>query len=150
MLKVVDDGVVIQLSGVQTNPLLIPAAMLVVVALIVAIIAMTMPVKATIGAMAVLAVLIFVFNRYKQRYQYEKTIATGQITVKNRHFISAGHAVKLSNDATIIVRHHTLTIKDLGRVWHITGFDNEKECLIAQSVLEGKALQKREQPIRIM
>lgn len=150
MLKVVDDGVVIQLSGVETNPMLIPSAILVVLAVVLVVIAMTMSVKITIGAMAVFAILIFIFNRYRQRYQYEKTIATGQLVIKNRHFISAGYSIKLSDDAIIIMHHCTLTIKDLGRVWRIMGFDSEKECLVAQSVLEGRVLQKCEQAIRIM
>ncbi|OPH35677.1 MULTISPECIES: hypothetical protein [Moraxella] len=150
MLKVIDDGVSITLNGTESNPVFVMAGVLVVLAICVAVVAMTAPVQITIGVMAVFAVLIFGFNIYKNRLKYQSRIATGVIIIKNRAFIAQGQNVKLSENARIELINDTLVITDLGRSWHILGFDNDKERHVAKSVLEGKALEKREQAIRIL
>lgn len=150
MLKVIDDGVSITLNGTESNPVFIMAGVLVVLAICVAVVAMTAPVQIAIGVMAVFAVLIFGFNIYKNRLKYQSRIATGVIIIKNRAFIAQGQNVKLSENARIELINDTLVITDLGRSWHILGFDNDKERHVAKSVLEGKALEKREQAIRIL
>lgn len=150
MLKVIDDGVSITLNGIESNPVFIMAGVLVALAVGVAVVAMTAPVEITIGVMAVFAVLIFGFNIYKNRLKDQSRIATGVIIIKNRAFIAQGQNVKLSENARIELINDTLVITDLGRSWHILGFDNDKERHVAKSVLEGKALEKREQAIRIL
>lgn len=150
MLKVVDEGVSITLVGKDKNPLFVMAGVLVVCAIGVAVVAMTMPAEITIGVMAVFAVLIFGFNIYKNRLQYQSHIASGQIIIKNRAFIANGQNVKLSQNAQISLTDTTLIIIDLGRSWHISGFETDKERQVAKSVLEGKALEKREQAIRLL
>lgn len=150
MLKVVDNGVAITLTGKESNPLFVMAGTLVVLAIIVAVVAMVAPVEITIGAMAVLAVLIFVFNVYKNRQQTQSHIKSGQIVCKNRTLIAGGHTVKLSTDAKIELMGDKLVVQDLGRSWHIGGFEDDKERHVAKSVLEGQALQKRERAIRIL
>ncbi|AWY19401.1 hypothetical protein [Moraxella bovis] len=150
MLKVIDDGVSITLNGTESNPVFVMAGVLVVLAICVAVVAMTAPVQITIGVMAVFAVLIFGFNICKNRLKYQSCIARGVIIIKNRAFIAQGQNVKLSENARIELINDTLVITDLGRSWHILGFDNDKERHVAKSVLEGKALEKREQAIRIL
>lgn len=150
MLKVIDDGVSITLNGTESNPVFVMAGVLVVLAICVAVVAMTAPVQIAIGVMAVFAVLIFGFNIYKNRLKYQSRVATGVIIIKNRAFIAQGQNVKLSENARIELINDTLVITDLGRSWHILGFDNDKERHVAKSVLEGKALEKREQAIRIL
>lgn len=150
MLKVVDEGVSITLVGKDKNPLFVMAGVLVVCAIGVAVVAMTMPAEITIGVMAVFAVLIFGFNIYKNRLQYQSHIASGKIIIKNRAFIANGQNVKLSQNAQISLTDTTLIIMDLGRSWHISGFETDKERQVAKSVLEGKALEKREQAIRLL
>lgn len=150
MLKVIDEGVSITLNGTDKNPLFIISAVLVVLAIGVAVVAMFAPVEITIGAMALLTVLIFAFNHYKNRQKYQSHIATGTIIIKNRTLIAGGQTVKLSDDAKISLVGETLLIDDLGRSWHVSGFDGEKERHVAKSVLEGKALEKRERAIRIL
>ncbi|OPH37198.1 Uncharacterised protein [Moraxella lacunata] len=150
MLKVIDDGVSITLNGTESNPIFVMAGALVALAVCVAVVAMTAPVEITIGVMAVFAVLIFGFNIYKNRLKYQSRVATGVIIIKNRAFIAQGQNVKLSDNARIELINDTLVITDLGRSWHILGFDNDKERHVAKSVLEGKALEKREQAIRIL
>ena len=134
MLKVIDDGVSITLSGTDTNPIFVMAGVLVVLAVVV----------------AVVAVLIFGFNVYKNRLKYQSRIATGVIIIKNRAFITQGHTVKLSENASIELINDALVITDLGRSWHVLGFDDDKERHVAKSVLEGRVLQKQEQAIRIL
>lgn len=150
MLKVIDDGVSITLNGTESNPIFVMAGALVALAVCVAVVAMTAPVEITIGVMAVFAVLIFGFNIYKNHLKYQSRVATGVIIIKNRAFIAQGQNVKLSDNARIELINDTLVITDLGRSWHILGFDNDKERHVAKSVLEGKALEKREQAIRIL
>lgn len=150
MLKVIDDGVSITLNGTESNPIFVMAGALVALAVCVAVVAMTAPVEITIGVMAVFAVLIFGFNIYKNRLKYQSRVATGVIIIKNRAFIAQGQNVKLSDNARIELINDALVITDLGRSWHILGFDNDKERHVAKSVLEGKALEKREQAIRIL
>lgn len=150
MLKVIDDGVSITLNGTDKNPLFAISAILVVLAIGVAVVAMVAPVQITIGVMAVFAVLIFMFNIYKNRLQYQSHIATGQFIVKNRSFMAVGHTVKLSENAQIELVGETLMVVDLGRTWLISGFDNDKERHVAKSVLEGKALEKQERAIRLL
>lgn len=150
MLKVIDDGITITLTGKAKNPLLLWSSALVILAVGLAVVAMTMPIRITIGAMFGFAVLIFIFNIYKNKLKNHSFINQGQLTIKNRHFISNGHSVKLSDNATITIAQHKLIIDDLGRVWHIFGFEQDKELHIAKSVLEGKALEKRERAIRLL
>ncbi|MDO4897154.1 MAG: hypothetical protein Q3971_07310 [Moraxella sp.] len=150
MLRVVDGGVSITLNGKDANPLFVMAGVLVALAVCVAVVAMIAPTEVTIGVMTLLAVLIFVFNVYKNRLQTQSHINSGQITIKNRAFIAGGQTVRLTPNATIELVGKTLLIKDLGRSWHIGGFDDDKERHVAKSVLEGKALEKREQAIRLM
>ncbi|WP_066802162.1 hypothetical protein [Moraxella oblonga] len=150
MLKVIDDGVSITLNGTDKNPLFAVSAILVVLAIGVAVVAMVAPVQITIGVMAVFAVFVFVFNIYKNRQKTQSHIATGQLIIKNRTFVVMGQTVKLSDDAQIELMEQTLIIKDLGRGWYISGFDDVKECHVAKSVLEGKALEKQERAIRIL
>lgn len=150
MLKVIDDGVSITLSGTDTNPIFVMAGVLVVLAVVVAVVAMMASVKVTIATMAVFAVLIFSFNVYKNRLKYQSRIATGVIIIKNRVFITQGHTVKLSENASIELINDALVITDLGRSWHVLGFDDDKERHVAKSVLEGRVLQKQEQAIRIL
>lgn len=150
MLKVIDDGVSITLNGTDKNPLFVMAGVLVVLAIIVAVVAMVAPVEITIGTMAVFAVLIFGFNVYKNRLQYQSHIATGQLIAKNRSFTAKGQTVRLSENAQIELVGDTLKVVDLGRSWYFSGFDDVKECHVAKSVMEGKALEKQERAIRIL
>lgn len=150
MLKVIDDGVSITLSGTETNPVLIMAGILVLLAIGVSIVAMTAPVEITIGAMALFAVLVFGFNWYKNRRQYQSHIKSGQLIIKNRILIANGQTAKLTNHASIDIINETLVIKDEGRSWYVSGFDDVRELHVAKSVLEGKALEKREQAIRLL
>lgn len=150
MLKVIDDGVVITLNGTDTNPVFIMAGILVVLAIGVLIVAMVAPVEITIGVMTLFAMLIFGFNVYKNRRQYQSHIKSGQIIIKNHTLIANGQTDKLTHDAIIDVIDKTLVIKDVGRSWYISGFDDAKEIHVAKSILEGQALQKREQAIRIL
>lgn len=150
MLKVIDDGVLITLNGTPKNTLYWFSLGLLVLAVVVAVVAMVAPVQITIGFMAVFAVLIFIFNLYKNRQKYQSDIVSGQIVIKNRAFVFEGRTIKLSEQAYIHLTDSKLIIKDLGRVWHISGFDDVKECHVAQSVLEGKALEKQERAIRIL
>lgn len=150
MLKVIDDGVIITLNGTDKNPLFVMSVVLVGCAMAVAVIAMTMSVDVTIGAMAVFAVMIFIFNLYKNRLSTQITITSGNITIKKRHFITAQHSVRLSDNAVISLSDDVLTVADLGRVWRITGCDDVKEIHVAKAVLEGQTPQKQERAIRIL
>lgn len=150
MLKVIDDGVIITLTGNNKSPLLLWSSILVVLAIGVAVVAITTSTRTTIGVMFVFAVLVFIFNIYKNKLSNHGFISTGQLTIKNHHFISSSHSVKLSDDATITLTQQKLIIRDLGRVWHISGFEQDKELHITKSILEGKALEKRERAIRLL
>ena len=150
MLKVVDDGVSITLVGKDKNPLFVMASVLVVLAIGVAVVAMTMPVQIIIGVMAVFAVLVFGFNIYKNRLQYQSHITNGQITIKRRTLITNNQNIKLTDDVQITLTDGILIIKDIGRSWYISGFESDKECHVAKSVLEGKVLEKKEKAIRIL
>lgn len=150
MLKVIDDGVVVTLTGKDKNPTFAISLVLVILALGVALIAITMPVQITMVAFFVLACLIFGFNLYKNKRSNHGFISTGNLTIKNRHFIGGGHSVKLSDDAKIVLMPNGLTIKDLGRVWQLSGFESDKELHVVKSVLEGKALEKRERAVRLL
>lgn len=150
MLKVIDDGVTITLTGKTKNPLLVASFVLVVLAVGVLIIAMTAQTRTTISVMFGFAILIFIFNIYKNKLTNHGFISQGQLTIKNRHFISNGHSVKLSDNATISITEQKLIVDDLGRVWHIWGFESDKELHVAKSVLEGKTPEKRERAIRLL
>ena len=111
---------------------------------------MMLPTKATLSIFFVFAVLVFGFNAYKRRLATQTFIATGSLTVKNHHFVGGGHAIKLSENAKIDIVGESLVIDDLGRKWHLSGFDDVKEIHVAKSVLEGKALEKQERAIRML
>ena len=150
MLKVIDEGVQITLTGKAKDPLFMLSFVLLGVAILVGVSAMMLPTKATLSIFFVFAVLVFGFNAYKRRLATQTFIATGSLTVKNRHFIGGAHAIKLSENAKIDIVGESLVIDDLGRKWHLSGFDDVKEIHVAKSVLEGKALEKQERAIRML
>ncbi len=150
MLKVIDEGVQITLSGKPKDPLFMLSFMLLAVAILVAISAMTLSTKATLFILFVFACLVFGFNSYKRRLASKTFIVSGTLTVKNRHFIGGGHAIKLSEKAKITLTAESLLIEDLGRTWVLSGFDDGREIHVAKSVLEGKALEKQEKAIRLL
>lgn len=149
MIKVIDDGIEITLQGNQSNPLFLFSLLLVAMAMVTAVIAMTLPVKVTIGALFVLAVFIFMFNIYKNHHGKRSYFATGRLVLKERHFLIGAHSVKLTQHAELLLIDGGLVIKDAGRVWHFSGFETDKESQIAKSVLEGKRLEKKACAIRL-
>ncbi|UNU73712.1 hypothetical protein LU293_02030 [Moraxella nasovis] len=149
MLKVIDDGVEIALHGKQSNSLFWVSIVLVVLALIVAVVAMTQKVQITIGMMAVFAVVIFIFNTIKAKAKSRLSITSGHLVLKNQSFCCGHHAVQLSPTAQIIVANDTLIIKDKDKTWQISGFEHEKELMVAQSVLMGKDIAKQQKTIKM-
>lgn len=149
MLRLIDEGVVITLNGKAPNHLFVMAGALLGCAILVALVAMMASVEITLGTMALLAVVIFVFNVYRLRTQ-TRTITQGQITLKKHTLIAGTHSVRFSETAKIEMAGEMLVIEDLGECWQVGGFDSEKERHIAKLVLEGQPLQKNERAIRIL
>ena len=152
MLTVLDDGIKVHLTGrmpTLSNPLYLGSVLLLLLAIGLAIGLTVLNTKWAIGCMAGFAVLVFIFNHFRQRASTHTHICSGTLIAKKQQFSTDTWHIHLSADTKMRVTNMTLTICDHGRVWQITGFDNQKEVLITQAVLQGQRYQTQQKHIRL-
>lgn len=143
MLKLTDTGVEIRLTGTPApNYALVFAGLLGVLALVVAYLAITQAVAIAIGGIFVLAVGCFFFNHYKEKLK-NQPICGGTLIAQAGQLDLNGQLIKLSQTAQININNNLLTIQDKKSVWHIGGFDNEKEMAVLKAILQGETIGKK-------
>lgn len=160
MLKLTDDGAKIILKdqpATGDNGLFWFGSALLVGAIAVALAMSLLSERLSIGALALLIIGSFFFNR--QRQQRKKAmkgiINTGTLWVRAGELVHENlgkrEAIELSEGDKITLFGEQLQIIDAddNRKYHISGFDNEQEAKATQAILQGQALTKRHVNIKM-
>ena len=160
MLKLTDDGAKITLQGqspAADNGLFWFGTALLVGAVAVALAMSLLPERLAIGALALLIIGSFIFNR--QRQQRKKTmsgvISSGVLWVRDGELVhdhQGKHAhIHLTDGDKINLIGEQLQIVDCDdiRKYLISGFDNIQEATATKAILQGQALSKRHANIKM-
>ena len=160
MLKLTDDGAKITLQGqspAADNGLFWFGTALLVGAVAVALAMSLLPERLAIGALALLIIGSFIFNR--QRQQRKKTmsgvISSGVLWVRDGELVHAHQGkrehIHLSAGDKITLIGEPLQIVDCDdiRKYLISGFDNIQEATATKAILQGQALSKRHANIKM-
>lgn len=160
MLKLTDDGAKITLQGqspAADNGLFWFGTALLVGAVAVALAMSLLPERLAIGALALLIIGSFIFNR--QRQQRKKTmsgvISSGVLWVRDGELVHDNQGkrehIHLSAGDKITLIGEQLQIADCDdiRKYLISGFDNIQEATAAKAILQGQALSKRHANIKM-
>ena len=154
MLKLTDDGAKITLQGqspAADNGLFWFGTALLVGAVAVALAMSLLPERLAIGALALLIIGSFIFNR--QRRQRKKTmsgvISSGVLWVRDGELVHDHQGkrahIHLTDGDKITLIGEQLQIVDCDdiRKYLISGFDNIQEATATKAILQGQALSKR-------
>lgn len=160
MLKLTDDGAKITLQGqspAADNGLFWFGSALLVGAVAVALAMSLLPERLAIGALALLIIGSFIFNR--QRQQRKKTmsgvISSGVLWVRDGELVHDHQGkrehIHLTHGDKITLIGEQLQIADCDdiRKYLISGFDNIQEATAAKVILQGQALSKRHANIKM-
>ena len=160
MLKLTDDGAKITLQGqspAADNGLFWFGTALLVGAVAVALAMSLLPERLAIGAMALLIIGSFIFNR--QRQQRKKTmsgvISSGVLWVRDGELVHDHQGkrahIHLTDGDKITLIGEQLQIVDCDdiRKYLISGFDNIQEATATKAILQGQALSKRHANIKM-
>lgn len=160
MLKLTDDGAKITLQGqspAADNGLFWFGSALLVGAVAVALAMSLLPERLAIGALALLIIGSFIFNR--QRQQRKKTmsgvISSGVLWVRDGELVHDHQGkrahIHLTDGDKINLIGEQLQIVDCDdiRKYLISGFDNIQEATAAKAILQGQALSKRHANIKM-
>ena len=160
MLKLTDDGAKIPLQGqspAADNGLFWCGSALLVGAVAVALAMSLLPERLAIGALALLIIGSFIFNR--QRQQRKKTmsgvISSGVLWVRDGELVHDNQGkrehIHLSAGDKITLVGEQLQIADCDDIhkYLISGFDNIQEATATKAILQGQALSKRHANIKM-
>ena len=160
MLKLTDDGAKITLQGqspAADNGLFWFGTALLVGAVAVALAMSLLPERLAIGALALLIIGSFIFNR--QRQQRKKTmsgvISSGVLWVRDGELVHDHQGkrahIHLTDGDKINLIGEQLQIADCDdiRNYLISGFDNIQEATATKAILQGQALSKRHANIKM-
>lgn len=160
MLKLTDDGAKITLQGqspAADNGLFWFGTALLVGAVAVALAMSLLPERLAIGALALLIIGSFIFNR--QRQQRKKTmsgvISSGVLWVRDGELVHDHQGIRahihLTDGDKITLIGEQLQIVDCDdiRKYLISGFDNIQEATATKAILQGQALSKRHANIKM-
>ena len=160
MLKLTDDGAKITLQGqpqALDNGLFWFGAALLGGAVCVALAMSLLPVRWSIGALALLIIVIFFFNR--QRQQHKKAMAgminSGILWVRAGELVHDNQGkrehIHLAEGDKVSLAGEQLQIVDSSdnQKYHISGFDSIQEATAAKAILQDQALSKRHVNIKM-
>ena len=160
MLKLTDDGAKITLQGqspAADNGLFWFGTALLVGAVAVALAMSLLPERLAIGALALLIIGSFIFNR--QRQQRKKTmsgvISSGVLWVRDGELVHDHQGkrahIHLTDGDKINLIGEQLQIADCDdiRKYLISGFENIQEATATKAILQGQALSKRHANIKM-
>lgn len=154
MLKLTDDGAKITLQGQPVggdNGLFWFGSALLVGAVMVALAMSLLSERLAIGALALLVIGSFIFNRQRQARKKAMTgvITSGVLWVRAGELVHDNQGkrahVHLAEGDKIHLIDEQLQIADSNdeQKYHISGFESVQEATAAKAILEGQALSKR-------
>ena len=160
MLKLTDDGAKITLQGqpqALDNGLFWFGAALLEGAVCVALAMSLLPVRWSIGALALLIIGSFFFNR--QRQQHKKAtagnISSGILWVRAGELVHDNQGKRMpiqlteSDTISLVGEQLEITDGDSKRKYCISGFDNIQEATATKAILQGQTLTKRHVNIKM-
>ncbi len=160
MLKLTDDGAKITLQGQASaadNGMFWFGSALLVGAVAVAMAMSLLPERLAIGALALLIIGSFIFNKKRQQHKKAMSgmISSGTLWVRAGELVHDNlgkrEHIHLTDGDKITLIGEQLQIVDSSdvRKYHITGFENAQEAKAAKAILEGQALTKRHVNIKM-
>jgi len=160
MLKLTDDGAKITLQGQPMsadNGLFWFGSALLVGAVAVALAMSLLPERLAIGALALLIVGSFIFNRQRQARKKAMTgvITSGVLWVRAGELVHDNQGkrehVHLAEGDKVSLIDQQLKIVDSNdeQKYHISGFESSQEATAVKAILEGQALSKRHVNIKM-
>jgi len=160
MLKLTDDGAKITLQGqanVADNGMFWFGSALLVGAVAVAMAMSLLPERLAIGALALLIIGSFTFNKKRQQHKKAMSgmISSGILWVRAGELVHDNlgkrEHIHLTDGDKIMLIGEQLQIVDSSdvRKYHITGFESAQEAKAAKAILEGQALTKRHVNIKM-
>lgn len=160
MLKLTDDGAKITLQDqppMADNGLFWFGAALLVGAVAVAMAMSLLSERLAIGALALLIIGSFIFN--KQRQQRKKAMSgvinSGILWVRVGELVHDNHGKRAhiqlldSDKVNLIGEQLQIFDSDNARKYHISGFDTLQEASAAKAILQGQTLTKRHVNIKM-
>ncbi|OLF38894.1 MULTISPECIES: hypothetical protein [unclassified Psychrobacter] len=160
MLKLTDDGAKITLQDqppAGDNGLFWFGSALLVGAVAVALAMSLLPERLAIGALALLIVGSFIFNRQRQQRKKSMSgnISSGVLWVRVGELVHDNNGrrdhITLSDGDKVTLFGEQIQIVDTDNVrkYHISGFDTAQEAQATKAILEGQALNKRHVNIKM-
>ena len=160
MLKLTDDGAKITLQGqppLADNGLFWFGSALLVGAVAVALAMSLLPERLAIGALALLIVGSFIFNRQRQQRKKAMTgiITSGVLWIRAGELVHDNQGkrehIHLAEGDKVSLAGEQLQIVDSSdnQKYHISGFDSIQEATAAKAILQGQALSKRHVNIKM-
>ena len=160
MLKLTDDGAKITLQGQPPsadNGLFWFGSALLVGAVAVALAMSLLPERLAIGALALLIVGSFIFNRQRQQRKKAMTgiITSGVLWIRAGELVHDNQGkrehIHLAEGDKVSLAGEQLQIVDSSdnQKYHISGFDSIQEATAAKAILQGQALSKRHVNIKM-
>ncbi|WP_299188976.1 hypothetical protein [uncultured Psychrobacter sp.] len=160
MLKLTDDGAKITLQDqppAGDNGLFWFGSALLVGAVAVALAMSLLPERLAIGALALLIVGSFIFNRQRQQRKKSMSgnISSGVLWVRAGELVHDNNGrrdhITLSEGDKVTLFGEQIQIVDTDNVrkYHISGFDTAQEAQATKAILEGQALNKRHVNIKM-
>ncbi|KRG33063.1 hypothetical protein [Psychrobacter sp. P11G3] len=160
MLKLTDDGAKITLQGQSSaadNGMFWFGSALLVGAVAVAMAMSLLPERLAIGALALLIIGSFVFNKKRQQQKKSMSgmISSGTLWVRAGELVHDNlgkrEHIHLTDGDKITLIGEQLQIVDSSdvRKYRITGFEIAQEAKAAKAILEGQALTKRHVNIKM-
>lgn len=160
MLKLTDDGAKITLQGqppAGDNGLFWFGSALLVGAVAVVLAMSLLPERLSIGALALLIIGSFFFNRQRQQRKKSMSgvISNGILWVRNSELVHDNQGkreqIHLADDDQITVHGEQLQIiaADNSCKYHIIGFDTMQEAQATKAILQGQVINKRSVNIKL-
>jgi hypothetical protein len=160
MLKLTDDGAKITLQDqppAGDNGLFWFGSALLVGAVAVALAMSLLPERLAIGALALLIIGSFIFNRQRQQRKKSMSgnISSGVLWVRAGELVHDNNGrrdhITLSEGDKVTLFGEQIQIVDTDNVrkYHISGFDTAQEAQATKAILEGQALNKRHVNIKM-
>jgi len=160
MLKLTDDGAKITLQGQPStadNGMFWFGSALLIGAVAVAMAMSLLSERLAIGALALLIIGSFVFNKKRQQHKKAMSgvISSGTLWVRAGDLVHDNlgkrEHIHLTDNDKIVINGDTLQIVDDSdvRKYHITGFESIQEVKATKAILEGQALTKRHVNIKM-
>ena len=160
MLKLTDDGAKITLQGQPStadNGMFWFGSALLIGAVAVAMAMSLLSERLAIGALALLIIGSFVFNKKRQQHKKAMSgvISSGTLWVRAGELVHDNlgkrEHIHLTDNDKIVINGETLQIVDDSdvRKYHITGFESIQEVKATKAILEGQSLTKRHVNIKM-